>query len=477
MSFTLSLPSLIRIVNGTLSNERHCTSDSTQTITSINTDSRTIQPGEVFVALEGETFDGHAFLEQVYKAGAIAAIVRHIPPGIETLGLVLIQVADTLAAYQSIAHWWRHHLQLPVVAITGSVGKTTTKELIAAVLSLKGHVLKTQANYNNEIGVPKTLLQMDQTHDYAVVEMGMRGLGEIAELTDIATPNIGVITNVGTAHIGRLGSESAIAQAKCELLEHLPAHGIAILNADNQRLIDRATQVWHGKTITYGLTGGDIQGRILEGDRIHVTGLQAQPLEIPLPLTGPHNAVNFLAALTVAYALEFDWGQLAASLTQGLNIVLPSGRAQTMQLPNDVTILDETYNAGFESMNAALRLLKATPGKRHIAVLGTMKELGEWSIDLHHRVGTTVKNIGVDQLLILADPDESEALAKGSDDVPSYQCNSKSELLSVLEQLIMPGDSVLFKASRSVGLDDVVEQFRLTQTANRTDILNVGPQA
>ena len=152
---------------------------------------------------------------------------------------------------------------------------------------------------------------------------------------------------------------------------------------------------------------------------------------------------------------------------------MPSGRAKTTQLPNDVTILDETYNAGFESMTAALRLLKTTPGKRHIAVLGTMKELGDWSLDLHHRIGTTVKEIGIDQLLILADPDESQALAKGAEGIPSHRCESKSELLAVLEQSVMSGDRILFKASRSVGLDEVVEQFRIKKSTKETNDLTL----
>ena len=464
MSFTLSLSKLSHIVDAVLPNEDHYQSAATETIVGINTDSRTIQSGEVFIALEGETFDGHAFLAQVHKAGAIAAIVRYVPSEIETLGLPLLQVSDTLVAYQAIAHWWRHQLDLPVVAITGSVGKTTTKELIASVLSLKGSVHKTQANYNNEIGVPKTLLQLHQNHDYAVVEMGMRGPSEIAELTNIATPNIGVITNVGTAHIGRLGSEEAIARAKCELLEQLPADAIAVLNADNQRLMETATTVWQGKTITYGLTNGDIRGTVLEGDRIHVTGLSVSPLELPLPISGPHNALNYLAALTVAHALQLDEATMVAELSKGIEVVLPSGRARKITVPDDITLLDETYNAGFESMTAALNLLASTPGKRHIAVLGTMKELGDWSIDLHRRVGNVVADLKLDQLVILADADESQALAIGARNVPSHQCSSKAEVLDVLK-MCSPGDRILFKASRSVGLDEVVEQFCDIQTS------------
>ncbi|NES22032.1 MAG: UDP-N-acetylmuramoyl-tripeptide--D-alanyl-D-alanine ligase, partial [Symploca sp. SIO3E6] len=201
----------------------------------ITTDTRSLKPGEIFLALRGDKYDGHDFLEVALDKGAIAAITdlqavegaRRCAPTIPQL-----QVADTLQAYQQIARWWRNQFDIPVIAVTGSVGKTTTKELIAAVLSTQGKVLKTQFNYNNEIGVPKTLLELGEEHDYAVIEMAMRGSGQIAQLAQIACPTIGVITNVGTAHIGLLGSVEAIAQAKCELLAEMPTSSVAVLNHD-----------------------------------------------------------------------------------------------------------------------------------------------------------------------------------------------------------------------------------------------------
>ena len=181
----------------------------------ITTDTRTLKPGQIFLALRGESFDGHDYAEVAIEKGAIAVIANR-DQGYHLQGIPQLQVDDTLQAYQQLARWWRNQFDIPVIAVTGSAGKTTTKELIAAVLSTQGKVLKTQANYNNEIGVPKTLLELDADHDYAVIEMAMRGSGQIALLTQIACPTIGVITNVGTAHIGLLGSEEAIAKAKCE---------------------------------------------------------------------------------------------------------------------------------------------------------------------------------------------------------------------------------------------------------------------
>jgi UDP-N-acetylmuramoyl-tripeptide--D-alanyl-D-alanine ligase len=421
----------------------------TGAVTGISTDSRQLQPGEIFVALRGETFDGHRFVEAAFQQGAVAAIVEDPSIMADDRGLLLV-VPNTLVAYQAIARWWREQFTIPVIAVTGSVGKTTTKELIAAVLATQGTVLKTQANYNNEIGVPKTLLELDSQHDYAVIEMGMRGPGEIALLTQISRPDIAVITNVGTAHIGRLGSEAAIAQAKCELLAETAISGIAILNHDDQRLLDTATQVWRGKTVTYGLDGGDLRGDIVEGTTLVVEGLA-----FPLPLPGRHNALNYLAALAVAKVLQIDW----LPLTQGLTVQLPKGRAHRYDLANDIVILDETYNAGLESMIAALHLLAETPGKRHIAILGTMKELGSRSPEFHHQVGLVVNQLGLDALLILADPAESQALASGANPVPSYQFTDEMAVVQWLAAEIRPGDRLLFKASRAVGLERVVDEL------------------
>ncbi|BAZ33356.1 UDP-N-acetylmuramoylalanyl-D-glutamyl-2, 6-diaminopimelate--D-alanyl-D-alanyl ligase [Cylindrospermum sp. NIES-4074] len=419
-----------------------------QLVNGLQTDSRILKQGEVFVALRGEKFDGHEFIATAISLGASAAIVDF---AYENPGFPVLQVKDTLKAYQQIARWWRDRFQIPVIGVTGSVGKTTTKELIAAVLATQGKVHKTYGNFNNEIGVPKTLLEIGAEHDFAVIEMAMRGRGQIAELTQIARPTIGVITNVGTAHIELLGSEEAIAQAKCELLVEMSKDSVAILNHDNPLLMDTAAKVWSGKVLTYGFAGGDIQGTLVDNETVAVAGTA-----LPLPLPGRHNAINFLAALAVAQVLEIDWSYLQA----GVVVNMPTGRSQRFTMPNDVLILDETYNAAPEAMLASLQLLADTPGKRKIAILGAMKELGERSPQLHQRVGETVSKLNLDGLLVLVDGKDAEAIAKSAEGIPSECFATHADLVARLKTFVQAGDRLLFKAAHSVGLDRVVNQLR-----------------
>jgi UDP-N-acetylmuramoyl-tripeptide--D-alanyl-D-alanine ligase len=445
MTFQVALAQLIDVLSAT---PLHISEGLHQKIAfGIDTDTRTVQPGSLFLALRGEIFDGHRFVEQAIAAGAIAAIVDR-PLDVE---VPQILVSDTLLAYQLLGRWWRDQFSIPVIAITGSVGKTTTKELISAALQTAGPVLKTEANFNNEIGVPKTLLNLNPDHAFAVIEMGMRARGEIATLTQIARPDIAIITNVGTAHIGRLGSREAIAQAKCELLAEMPASSIAILNGENPLLLETARTVWDGQTITYGLSTGDLQGTLIDDVSLEVEGVR-----YPLPLPGDHNALNFLAAIAVMRSLELD----ETPLRQGIAVNLPSGRAQQYKLPNDVVLLDESYNAGAESMEASLKLLAKTPGTRRIAVLGPMKELGEYSEELHRKVGAQVEALPIDALYILDTGPEGTAIAQGTTSVPTQQFETHEALIDSLLETIQMGDRLLFKASHAVGLDRVVNELK-----------------
>ena len=457
MTCICTISQAIATTSATVNNIDENTQINTE-IRGVISDSRKLKSGELFVALTGENFDGHGFVAQAIAQGAVAAIVSHEwANSVAAKGLPLLAVDDTVSAYQDLARWWRSQFVRPVVSVTGSVGKTTTKEIIASMLASyvapDKQVHKSLANHNNDIGVAQTLLAIaPELHDFVVVEMGMRGLGEIARLAKTALPTVSVITNVGTAHIGRLGSREAIAQAKCELLVETPADGTVILNANDPLLLETARKVWHGKTITYGLGVGDVNGE-LTGQQLQVEGLTWE-----LPLPGRHNALNFLAGLAVLKALNLDWNQT----TQGLaKLDLPFGRAQLYQLAQDVTILDETYNASPEGMIAALRQLADMPAKRHWAVLGTMKELGEMSTQLHNQVGTAISNFGIEGAIILADG-EAEAILAGANGSLKYAiaCQSYQEITETLLQKIESGDRILFKASRSVGMDRVVESFR-----------------
>ena len=457
MTCICTISQAIATTSATVNNIDENTQINTE-IRGVISDSRKLKSGELFVALTGENFDGHGFVAQAIAQGAVAAIVSHEwANSVAAKGLPLLAVDDTVSAYQDLARWWRSQFVHPVVSVTGSVGKTTTKEIIASMLASyvapDKQVHKSLANHNNDIGVAQTLLAIaPELHDFVVVEMGMRGLGEIARLAKTALPTVSVITNVGTAHIGRLGSREAIAQAKCELLVETPADGTVILNANDPLLLETARKVWHGKTITYGLGVGDVNGE-LTGQQLQVEGLTWE-----LPLPGRHNALNFLAGLAVLKALNLDWNQT----TQGLaKLDLPFGRAQLYQLAQDVTILDETYNASPEGMIAALRQLADMPAKRHWAVLGTMKELGEMSTQLHNQVGTAISNFGIEGAIILADG-EAEAILAGANGSLKYAiaCQSYQEITETLLQKIESGDRILFKASRSVGMDRVVESFR-----------------
>ncbi len=430
---------------------KHQLANLDQVVMGITTDSRAVKPGQVFLALRGDKFDGHDFVANCIQQGSTVAIVDEQFSHPQAAHAPLIIVPDTLKAYQAIGRWWRRKFDIPVIGITGSVGKTTSKELVTAILSQYGNVHKTHANYNNEIGVPKTLLGLGPEHDFAVVEMGMRGLGQIAELAQIAEPTIGLITTVGTAHIELLGSVEAIAQAKCELFAEMHPAGVTIINHDNALLVETAAQVWQGKSISFGMQGGDVCGKLIDTETLEVEGRR-----FPLPLSGEHNAMNYLGALAVAKALNLSWDKF----DQGLEVSLPGGRAKRYELDNDIVLLDETYNAGLESMLAALKLLAQTPGKRHIAVLGTMKELGDYSVQFHAEVGEGAKAQGVDELLILADTAESNAMAQGAQPISTHQFANHDAVIKHLHRIMQPGDRILFKASRAVGLDRVVEALQ-----------------
>ncbi|NJK60713.1 MAG: UDP-N-acetylmuramoyl-tripeptide--D-alanyl-D-alanine ligase [Oscillatoriales cyanobacterium SM2_1_8] len=420
----------------------------------LHTDSRTIEPGDLFVALAGDRFDGCDFVAEALARGAIGAIVPPQRRGEFAVAGPFL-AAEPLAAYQTLARWWRERCPLPVVAVTGSAGKTTTKELLASILTFfvpAGQtVAKNLANHNNDIGVAQTLLTLHpERHGFAVVEMGMRGPGEIDRLARMARPDVAAITNIGTAHIGRLGSQGAIAAAKCELLAALPPDKMAVLNGDDPWLTQTAARCWSGPTLHCGFEGGEVRG-VHRGDRLTVTAAHRQWTGT-LPLPGAHNARNLLLVFGVLQALDLPWETLPADLPLP---DLPAGRARWYPL-GGVTILDETYNASPEAVMAAIGWLATVPARKRWAVLGTMKELGDRSTDLHRAVGDCLKAQAIDGVVVLCDGEADVWLDCG---VPAWGVTTHAAAADQLLTLVQPGDAVLFKASRSVGLEQALQQF------------------
>jgi len=425
--------------------------DPDQDLGMVSTDSRRLSSGGFFVPLIGERFDGHTYLEQVHQRGAQGALVAECWHQSVPDGLLHWRVPDTLEAYQQLAQWHRRQLELPLVAVTGSAGKTTTREMIRAVLSRLGPVQASEGNNNNDIGVPLTLLQAEARHRSLVVEMGMRGPGEIERLSRCAQPDLAVITNIGTAHIGRLGSREAIAAAKCEITAALKPDGVVVIPAGDPLLERALAQVWCGRVQRVGLAddpceedsalGADLIGTI-EADRIRCDGESLR-----LPLEGRHNARNWLLAVAVARELGLELAML-----RDVSVKSPGGRNRRF-LQGGLTILDETYNASPEAVHAALALLASQQGRR-FAVLGTMLELGQRSQQLHAEVAAHAVELGLDGLVVVAADPEATAMATAAASIQRLAVvNSPEAAADPLKQWLKAGDSVLLKASRGVALE------------------------
>jgi UDP-N-acetylmuramoyl-tripeptide--D-alanyl-D-alanine ligase len=454
-------------------------------LAAVSTDSRADLNGALFVPLVGERFDGHRFLETALAGGAAAAVAqrdRLNPEQLEAvvaLGRPVWLVDDTLLAYQELGRLWRRQLGVPVVAVTGSAGKTTTRELIRASLACLGPVVASSGNENNDVGAPLTLLKADATTRALVVEMGMRGLGEIERLSRCAEPDVAVITSIGTAHIGRLGSREAIATAKCEISAALRPDGLVVIPAGDSLLEAALAASWSGRVqrvaladdeLAPGSPPADLVGRLVapspasDGDterpgaecpqverqapeRLEVEGLPP----MSLPLAGRHNARNLLLALAVALEL----GVAPAALSD-LAVEVPGGRNRRLQL-GGVTVLDETYNASPEAMLAALDLLASQPlavGAARYAVLGTMLELGESSLALHRQVAERARNLGLEGLVIVDGGAEGAAMLEAAAGLERLvRVARPEEALEPLLGWLRPGDALLLKASRGVALE------------------------
>jgi UDP-N-acetylmuramoyl-tripeptide--D-alanyl-D-alanine ligase len=429
-------------------------------LTAIRTDSRCLEPGSLFVPLVGERFDGHRFLDDAVSAGCRAlvaqadrldaAALEALSRRAESAGCSIWLVADTLLAYQQIGALWRQRLGVPVVAVTGSAGKTSTRELIRAALAPLGPVLASSGNENNDVGVPLTLLKATPDHRAMVVEMGMRGLGEIERLSRCATPDVAVITNIGTAHIGRLGSREAIATAKCEIVCGLAPAALVVIPAGDPLLDAALARVWSGRVLRVALAGdpGEPEADTVGQLDAQETCISVCGQTLPLPLEGRHQARNLMLALAVAGELGLPPGRW-----QPLRVDLPGGRSRRLDLAG-VTVLDETYNASPEAVLASLELLARQRGGRRFAVLGTMLELGERSVTLHRAVAERAVALGLDGLVLVASGPEAEAMATAAAPLPRLAVVAGPEQAAEpLLSWLTPGDVVLLKASRGVALE------------------------
>lgn len=428
-------------------------------LSAISTDSRSLAPGSLFVPLVGERFDGHRFLADAVAAGCRALLLQPDglePAALESLsqqaagqGCAIWAVDDTLLAYQQLAQRWRRQLGLPVVTVTGSAGKTTTRELVRAALGSLGPVLASSGNENNDVGVPLTLLKATPEHRALVIEMGMRGLGEIERLSVCAEPDVAVITNIGTAHIGRLGSREAIGRAKCEITTALKADGLLVIPAGDPLLEAAVAAVWQGRVCRIALHDESGQEQAdLVGRYDGVAGvLELEGERLQLPLAGRHNARNLLLAVAVARELG-----VALAALQELEVAGSEGRNRRLQL-SGLTVLDETYNASPEAVLAALDLLASQDGRR-FAVLGTMLELGEQSEALHRQVAERARQRGLDGLVVVASGAEAAAMAEAAAGLPCLAVvESPEQAAGPLAEWLAPGDVLLLKASRGVALE------------------------
>lgn len=415
-------------------------------------DSRTAGPGDLFFALRGERADGHDFIAQARQSGASGFVVER-PTDIA--GAPVFHVSDGLPSLQRIAAFWRSRHDIRVIGVTGSVGKTTAKELITHVLSSRFRTLKSEANLNTEIGIPLTLLQLREEHERAVLEMAMYSRGEIALLARISKPVVGVVTNVGPVHLERLGYMGAIVAAKAELIEALPPDGLAVLNGDDARTTSfahrtRARAVLFGTSEQCHFRASDIRSRGLAGIEFLMT-TPAGEAHVRCPLPGRHHVYPALAAAAVA----LNEGISLSEITAGLADARPDLRLTPRTGPNGSVIIDDSYNASPASMLGALDLLSECP-ERRIAVLGDMRELGAASQEGHRTVGRhtlgrcdVVVVVGEDARLI-----EEGARSAGHPWV--YFVDSTEEAIAFLRRELRTGDHVLIKGSRAVGLESVV---------------------
>jgi UDP-N-acetylmuramoyl-tripeptide--D-alanyl-D-alanine ligase len=436
-------------------------------IAAISTDSRRLPPGALFWALKGERFDGAAYVADALAGGACGAVVAaaSVPDPATWRGrdAAIIAVADPLRALQDAATAYRSRFGIPVVGVTGSNGKTTTKEMAAAILAQGGGVLKTQGNLNNHIGVPLTLFGLTPEHRAAVVELGVNHHGEMTRLCEIARPTVGVITNIGHAHLEGFGGIEGVARAKGELFAALPADGVALLNVDDPHVM-ALHKALRSESLTFGLGGGDVRGRVIgeptrAGMRVEIR-YAGSAVECVLPVVGRHNAANAVTAAAVGAALGVDLD----AVRRGLEAFRPATmRSELVTTAAGIAVFNDAYNANPSSMERALDTVGRLRGAGRVwAVLGEMRELGEASEALHREVGRAAARSGLDGLVAVGPVARwmaDEAVKAGMPAHAIAWVETAGEAVPVIAAWSRPGDVVLVKGSRRVGLERVVNSL------------------
>jgi UDP-N-acetylmuramoyl-tripeptide--D-alanyl-D-alanine ligase len=433
----------------------------------ISIDSRGVTAGDFFIAIRGDRFDGHQFVAGAMAAGATGALVDDVAlAGPVAAGTVLVEAGDTTAALQALARHVRRESKSKVVAITGSAGKTTTKEACAEILSARYRVFRNKGNLNNHIGLPLSLLALRSGPEVAVVELGMNHPGEIRTLVAIAEPEVRVWTNVGDAHIGFFASADAIADAKAEILEAASPADVLVVNADDSRIMSRIG-AFPGRTVTFGIQkdadvrASGVQMRGLDGVRAAVR-TPAGAFQLDSPLLGAGNLANVLAATAVAVTLEVPVDVIAASAAA----LRPARRrGELLRLPGGVTLIDDSYNSSPAALKRSLEVVSAARGSaRKIAVLGEMLELGDHAVALHRECGRAAKEAGLDFLVTVggeaAGELAQEATAAGMPPGAVIPVGARDAAIAEVIKRVRPGDLVLVKGSRGIGLEAVVDRLK-----------------